>query len=144
MDDLNLEDATLFFEMMGDISKKWKVSEKKLISIVEKINVGDIKKLAKNHLGINHKRVLQKNIFGPNAGKLRNNNLEKEFIRTWMYKNKRSESMGDNKLVLDNILDRHATDEELVIANSVIQWLGTFGGESFLNDVGYFRNNYGK
>ena len=80
MDDLNLEDATLFFEMMGDISKKWNVSEKKLISIVEKIDAGDVKKLAKNHLGIDHKRLLQKNIFGPNVGKLRNNNFEKEFV----------------------------------------------------------------
>ena len=141
MDDLDIKDTALYFKYIGEIAKSWECSEKKLVSLCEKTKQNDIKKLSKFHLGLDYKRLLSRHVLGPNIGKLRTNNFEKEFVRSWIYKNKRSAAMGDNKFLLDNILGRIASDDELVIANTLIQWLGTDGGVSFLNSVGFVKED---
>jgi hypothetical protein len=121
---------------LGSLLDGYKISEEELIKRVESNDTNDVN----NHFGINYKRVLARNILG-DKDYLRNN-LEKEFVRQWIYENNLFEA-NNNKFLADVILNKHCDPHELEIVNSVIQWLGTNFGVKFVKNV-LTKENYDK
>lgn len=133
---MDIQDFPAFAKLLAAINKSFRISEKQLIKKCEVLKPGETKKLARAHLGLNFKRLLSRHQIGKHAGELLTNNLEKEFARGWVYmNNKSSGSNRDKKYLTDMILGRTATDDELIIASTMIQWLGTSVGMNFIESV---------
>ena len=130
------DDPLDLMNYINSIIDTYNISEEELIERVELNDTNDVN----NHFGINYKRLLTRNIFG-NRDYLRNN-LEKEFVREWIYRNNFFEA-NNNKFLADVILDKNCNTRELEIVNSVIQWLGTNVGISFVKSV-LTKENYDK
>lgn len=77
---------------------------------------------------------------GLNTDRLRSNPLEKDFAEVWAEEN----TAERRNPLLAYILDRSGgmpmipSDRDWVVANTVVQWLGSTVGQAFLRDV-YIR-----
>lgn len=126
-------------EYLSNVTNSFKVSEEKLFQIVENIDENSVEQLSENHLGMSCKRLLRKSYF---TGEIVRNNLEKEFVKQWIFNNNFHE-VSSKKFYADTILDKHCDERELIIVNTVIQWLGTPCGISFIKSV-LTKENYDK
>lgn len=126
-------DLKPFSDMLNSINESYKITEEQLIEKCNKINEKDNKKIAHSFLGNSFKRLPRKNHF---TGEISRNNLEKEFVREWIYQNNRVSQNGKGKEYLaDHILGRKCSEDELITISTVIQWLGTSGGIVFIEKV---------
>lgn len=122
-----------FNEYMCKIFESFKVNESSLIEICQKEL--SLKELAHLHLGINYKKLLATYSLGQRKGELLRNNLEKEYVRKWMEINKFHSLDGKKNYLLDDIMGEICEDRDLLVANSVIQWLGSNVGMEFVKSV---------
>lgn len=83
---------------------------------------------------------------GINSHRLSQNKLEQKFAESWEERNTDRNGMLNGDGVLDYLLAEkknfpnfEATDRDREVAATVIQWLGSPVGESFVNSV--LRNN---
>ena len=130
------QDIPVFLKFLKETNESYKISEKRLIRKCESLKSENTKKVAHSHLGLNFKRLLYCHQIGQHKGQLLTNNLEKQFARSWICLNRQYSQNGNGKdYVHDHILGRTATDEELIIMNTVIQWLGTAVGMNFIETV---------
>jgi hypothetical protein len=85
-------------------------------------------------------RLLNKGLF---AARFKSNPEERRFAEAWDVINAMSHEPGthtlDHLLVSDGAHSRVPTIKERVLAATVIQWLGSPCGQSFLTDLGYIR-----
>lgn len=126
-------DLKPFSDMLFSINESYKITEEQLIEKCNNINESDNKKIAHSFLGNSFKRLPRKNHF---TGEISRNNLEKEFVREWIYQNNRVSQNGKGKEYLaDHILGRKCTEDELITISTVVQWLGTSGGIDFIEKV---------
>jgi hypothetical protein len=120
-------------EYLANLLSGFRMTEKQLITLAEKTNEGDIYQMTRNHLGLSFKRLLRQKTLSKG---LLDNNLEKQFVIEWIYRNKKVSINSAGKDYLpDQILGRKATDEELLAINTTIQWLGTNVGMDFIQSV---------
>jgi hypothetical protein len=138
---LDIRDLKPFSDMICSINESYKITEEQLIQKCEKLDTNNKKEIAHSFLGNSYKRLCRKSYF---TGEISRNNLEKEFVREWIYKNNQysHNGKGENYLA-DHILGRQCSEEELITMSTVIQWLGTNVGMNFIEKVtktGFTKN----
>ena len=130
---MDIRDLKPFSDMLSGINESYKITEEQLIQKCEKLDSSNKKEIAHSFLGNSFKRLPRKNYF---SGEINRNNLEKEFVREWIYKNNQVSQNGRGKDYLaDHILGRQCSEDELITMSTVIQWLGTSGGIDFIQSV---------
>ena len=130
---MDIRDLKPFSEMLKDINESYKITEEDLIQKCEKLDVNNKKEIAHAFLGNSFKRLPRKNYF---TGEISRNNLEKEFVREWIYQNNRVSQNGKGEEYLaDHILGKQCSEDELITISTVIQWLGTSEKIDFIEKV---------
>lgn len=130
---MDIRDLKPFSEMLNNINESYKITEEELIQKCEKLDSNNKKEIAHSFLGNSYKRLFRKDYF---TGEISRNNLEKEFVREWIYQNNKVSQNGKGKEYLsDHILGRQCSEDELITMSTVIQWLGTSGGMDFIKKV---------
>lgn len=130
---MDIRDVKPYLEILSSINESYKVSEEQLLEKCEKLDISNKSEVSNSFLGNSFKRLCRKNYF---TKEISRNNLEKEFVREWIYKNNKTSQNGSGKEYLaDQILGKRCTEDELIIISTVIQWLGTNGGMDFIESV---------
>ena len=130
---MDIRDLKPFSEMLDGINESYKISEEQLIEKCESLETHKKAQIATSFLGNSFKRLCRKNYF---SGEISRNNLEKEFVREWIYMNNKVSQNGEGaEYLADQIAGKECTNDELILISTVIQWLGTNGGMSFIQNV---------
>lgn len=74
------------------------------------------------------------NVKGRWAQRLKDNPEERRFAKAWDKANVLRYLLGDGIVPVD------PTEQEAVVAATVIQWLGSPVGQGFLHDLGYMKS----